>query len=189
MWLWWEPPGRPGSVGSNIIKNLQEVGYSGAIYPVNPRYPEIHGLTTYQSLAEIGAPIDAVFIAVAAEHGPDIMQQAVGAGARAVVLNATGYADAGEEGRARQDRLVALAREAGIPICGPNNLGLVNIVDRVPLWSAEHLPSMVGGSVAVVSQSGSVALAIGDDPRVSAFPMLSPVGTRPRPALLTTWPP
>jgi acyl-CoA synthetase (NDP forming) len=130
---------------------------------VNPRYQEIHGLKAYASLAHIKADLDTVFIAVAAEHGPGIMQQAVDAGARAVLLNATGYADAGPEGRARQEQIVALATGAGIPVCGPNNLGVINIVDRVPLWTSAHLPAMNPGHVAVISQSGSVALAIGED--------------------------
>ena len=155
---------RPGSAGSGIIENLKRVGFSGQIYPINPRYPEIHGLRAYASLTDIGAPVDAVFIAVAAQYGPDILREAIGIGAKAVLINATGYADAGEEGRARQAEIVELAGRAGIPICGPNNLGLVNIADAIPLWAADHIPTAKPGPVAIISQSGSVALALGEDP-------------------------
>ncbi len=154
---------RSGAAGSNIVQNLQRCCFNGPIYPVNPRYQEIHGLKAYASLADIKADIDAVFIAIAAEHGPDIMQQAVELGAKAVLLNATGYSDAGPEGRARQEQIVSLATGVGIPVCGPNNLGIINIVDRVPLWTSTHLPAMNPGHVALISQSGSVALAIGED--------------------------
>lgn len=154
---------RTGSAGSNLVRNLQRCGFPGPIYPVNPRYPEIHGVKAYSSLAQIKSEIDAVFIAVAAEHGPDIMRQAIDAGARAVLLNATGYADGGAEGKARQAEIAALAAAAGVPVCGPNNLGLINIVDGIALWTSAHLPAMGGGPVAVVSQSGSVALALGED--------------------------
>jgi acyl-CoA synthetase (NDP forming) len=154
---------RPGSAGSNIVENLLASGYAGPIYPINPRYPEIHGRKAYGSLADVGAEIDAVFIAVAAEHGPGLMRQAVEAGARAVLLNATGYADGDAAGKARQAEIAGLAAEAGIPVCGPNNLGLINIADRIPLWTSAHLPAMRAGQVAIISQSGSVALALGED--------------------------
>lgn len=155
---------KTGSAGSNIIRNLQRVGFAGQIYPVNPRYPEIHGIAAHDGLAAIGQPVDAVFIAVAAQFVLDILRQAIEIGAKAVLINATGFADAGEEGRARQAEAVALARAAAIPICGPNNLGLVNLVDGVALWSSQHTASAAVGPVAVVSQSGSVALALGEDP-------------------------
>lgn len=155
---------REGSVGSNIIRNLQAAGFKGRIVPINPRYPEIHGLPCFASLAEVGEPVDAVFIAVAAQYAVDILRQAVAAGARAVLMNGTGFADAGEEGRARQDEVIAIAATAGIPVCGPNNLGLVNLLDGVALWAAEHVGHAEPGPVAVVSQSGSVALALSADP-------------------------
>jgi acetate---CoA ligase (ADP-forming) len=155
---------KTGSAGSNIIRNLQRVGFAGEIYPVNPRYPEIHGIKAYGALAAIGHPVDAVFIAVAAQYAVGILREAIEIEAKAVLINATGFAEAGEEGRARQDEAVALARGAGIPICGPNNLGLVNLIDGVALWSSEHTASASAGPVAVVSQSGSVALSLGEDP-------------------------
>lgn len=154
---------RAGSVGNNIIQNLIDQKFSGAIYPVNPRYDEICGLKAFKGLADIEAPVDAVFIAVAAEAGIEIMKQAAAIGAKAVLLNATGYADAGEAGAARQAELAAIADEHGMAVCGPNNLGMINVVDGVPLWTS-HLSDVQPGSVAIVSQSGSVALALGDDP-------------------------
>ncbi len=154
---------RAGSVGSNIVQNLLDRQFSGTIYPVNPRYDEICGLKAYKSLTDITEPVDAVFIAVAAEAGLEIMKQAAAIGARAVLLNATGYADAGETGSARQAELAAIAAAHGIAVCGPNNLGMINVADGIPLWTA-HMSAVEPGSVAIVSQSGSVALALGDDP-------------------------
>jgi acetyltransferase len=154
---------RDGSVGNNIVRNLIDRQFAGPIYPVNPRYDEICGLKTYGSLQDIGERVDAVFIAVSAEAGLDIVKQAASIGARALLLNATGYADAGQEGAARQAELAALAAAHNIAVCGPNNLGMINVVDGVALWSA-HLSDVEPGSVAIVSQSGSVALALGDDP-------------------------
>ncbi len=106
-----------------------------------------------------------MFIVVAAQYGPDILREAIGIGAKAVLINATGYADAGEEGRARQgrDRRACRPRRHS-DLRSSTNLGLVNIADAVPLWAADHVPTAKPGPVAVVSQSGSVALALGEDP-------------------------
>jgi acetyltransferase len=153
---------RAASVGNNIVQNLLDRAFAGAIYPVNPRYDEICGLKAYKSLTDIAEPVDTVFIAVAAEAGLDIMRQAAAIGARAVLLNATGYADAGSEGAARQAELAAIAAEHGMAVCGPNNLGMINVVDGVSLWTS-HMSDVEPGGVAIVSQSGSVALALGDD--------------------------
>jgi len=155
---------KAGSAGSNIVLNLRQAGFAGEIYPVNPRYSEIHGIRSYSALADIGRPVDAVFIAVAAQYAVDILRQAVEIGAKSALINATGFADGGAEGRARQAEVVSLAHRAGIPLCGPNNLGLVNLLDKVSLWSSEHAASGSPGPVAVVSQSGSVALSLGEDP-------------------------
>jgi acyl-CoA synthetase (NDP forming) len=155
---------KAGSAGSNIVLNLRQAGFAGKIYPVNPRYSEIHGIRSYSALADIGRPVDAVFIAVAAQYAVDILRQAVEIGAKSALINATGFADGGAEGRARQAEVVSLAHRAGIPLCGPNNLGLVNLLDKVSLWSSEHAASGSAGPVAVVSQSGSVALSLGEDP-------------------------
>jgi acetate---CoA ligase (ADP-forming) len=155
---------KAGSAGSNIVLNLRRAGFAGEIYPVNPRYSEIDGFRSYSALADIGEPVDAVFIAVAAQYAVDILRQAVEIGAKSALINATGFADGGAEGRARQAEVVSLAHRAGIPLCGPNNLGLVNLLDKVSLWSSEHAASGSAGPVAVVSQSGSVALSLGEDP-------------------------
>ena len=155
---------KTGSAGSNIILNLQQAGFAGEIYPVNPRYSEIHGIKSYGALADIGRPVDTVFIAVGAQYAVDILREAIEIGARSALINATGFADAGAEGRARQAEVVSLARRAGISLCGPNNLGLVNLLDGVALWSSGHIASTSVGPVAVVSHSGSVALSLGEDP-------------------------
>ena len=155
---------KAGSAGSNIVLNLREAGFAGEIYPVNPGYSEIHGIKSYGALADIDRPVDAVFIAVAARYAIDILRQAIEIGARSALINATGFADGGAEGRARQAEVVSLAHRAGIPLCGPNNLGLVNLLDKVSLWSSAHAASGSTGPVAVVSQSGSVALSLGEDP-------------------------
>lgn len=157
---------REDSLGFRLLRNLTTFGFAGRIVPVNARYDEVAGLRCYPSLAAVPGPVDAVFLAVPAAAGPDLLSEAAAAGVRAAVVPASGYADAASaDGRALQARLRAIAAEHGIAVCGPNNMGLINVHDGVALWTAMRLPEIRPGRLAVVSQSGSVAIALSQDER------------------------
>ena len=81
-------------------------------------------------------------------------------GVKAAVIFASGFAEAGEQGKARQAELQAFARETGMLICGPNCLGVVNLVQRSCGYSSISPKDVAVGDVAVVSQSGTVIVAL-----------------------------
>lgn len=156
---------RSGSVGNSLIRNFQLLDFAGPVYPVNPRYQEVEGLPCYPSLSELPGQVDAVFIALAAASGPEALEEAGRRGIPAALVNASGYADGGPDGKALQDRLTAIANEYGIAVCGPNNMGLLNVHDRIKLWSSPRGGMPRAGSVAAISQSGSVAMVLSLDER------------------------
>jgi acyl-CoA synthetase (NDP forming) len=151
---------RENTLGFAIIRNLVKHGFSGPIYPVNPKYDEIAGLKCYPSIADVPGDVDVAYIAVAAARGPDMLAEVANHGVRAAIVNASGYADGGAEGIALQARLSAVAEEHGIVVCGPNNMGLVNVHDKVALWPAQQAKMPRPGPVAAISQSGSVAMVM-----------------------------
>jgi acetate---CoA ligase (ADP-forming) len=156
---------REDSIGFRIIRNLRRMNFPGEIVPVNPRYPDVSGLACCPSLLALPRPVDAAFIAVPAAQGPALVDEAGRAGIRAVLINASGYADGGPDGRALQERLVAAASAHGIALCGPNNMGIINVHGRTALWTAMRLSEMTPGPVAIISQSGSIAIALSQDER------------------------
>ena len=156
---------REDAIGFRVIRNLRRLGFAGAILPVNPRYPEVAGLACYPSLSALPETVDAAFIAVPNTSGPALVEEAGKAGIRAVVVNASGYADGGPEGRALQARLEAAAKAHGIALAGPNNMGYVNVHGRTAMWTAGRFPSFTPGPVAIISQSGSIAIALSQDER------------------------
>lgn len=156
---------RGDAVGTRVLANLQRIGYPGPVYPVNPRYERLGDLRCYPSLASLPQPVDAAFVAVPAAAGPELVEEAGRCGIGAVVVNANGYADGGPAGEALQRRLEAAAARHDVAICGPNNIGFVNVRDRVALWSPRGLRALEPGPVAVISQSGSAALILGEDER------------------------
>jgi len=100
---------RPEAIGTRLIRNLRLMNYPGTIYPVNPRYRELAGLTCFPSLTALPETVDAAFLAVPAPAGPDLLEEAARCGIKAVFTNANGYADGDADGVALQRRLEAIA--------------------------------------------------------------------------------
>jgi acyl-CoA synthetase (NDP forming) len=170
---------RPDAIGTRVIRNLRRFGYGGRIYPVNPRYREVEGLQCVPSLSALPERVDAAFLAVPAAQGPDLVEEAAAAGIRAVFMNANGFADGGDEGIALQRRIVNTAEANGIAICGPNNLGLINVHDKIAAWTPRYMMEPKQGPLALISQSGSVAIVLADDERNIGFSYIITAGNEP----------
>lgn len=156
---------RPGVAAMRVRRNLRGMDFSGPIHLVNPRYDEIDGQRCYPSLAALPEKPDAVFVAIAAEQVIPVIEEAGACGIRAAIVNASGFADSGAEGEALQRRLRAAAQQTGMAVCGPNNMGFINALDRVCMWTAGRMPHVAPGPAALISQSGSVAIAVSQDAR------------------------
>ncbi|HET7849007.1 MAG TPA: acetate--CoA ligase family protein [Pseudolabrys sp.] len=167
---------RQDAIGTRVIRNLRSMGYRGRIYPVNPRYETVSELRCFRSLSELPERVDAAFLAVPAAQGPDLVEEAAKKGIAAIFMNANGYADGGEAGLALQRRVEAVAKAHGIAICGPNNLGLINVNDGAAIWTPKYMMDVKPGPLAVISQSGSVAIALADDERKIGFSYLITAG-------------
>ena len=152
------------AVGHLVQKNLQGRAYGGALYPVNPRYDEVRGARCYRSLAELPEVPDAVFIGIPAAAGPAVLADAGALGIGAAYINASGYADAGPDGAVLQDEIRAIAARHSMALCGPNNVGAINVAHRAPVWTTD-LPRLDPGPVALISHSGSVAIGLAQDDR------------------------
>jgi acyl-CoA synthetase (NDP forming) len=138
---------------SNLIRQLDEFGFTGPIYPIHPSAEFVAGRRAYRSLAELPDPVDYAFVAIAAAAVP----AALSSGAKRVRFAQVMSAGFGEsvDGGARQDELAALAREVGIGVLGPNCLGTFS--PRGRLTFTDGMSDRLG-PVGVLSQSGGLAL-------------------------------
>lgn len=144
-------------LNGRIVRFLKDKGYGGAIYPINPRVAEILGLRCYPSLEAVPGHVDLAVIGLAAAQAPAAIREAGRKGVRAVLVFASGFAELGEEGRRLQAELAATAREAGVRLCGPNSVGVVNAFDRVvATFSQVGNNEVKAGPFAFVTQSGAV---------------------------------
>jgi acyl-CoA synthetase (NDP forming) len=150
---------RPGSVGDQTIRQLLTGGFEGEVFAVNPRYQEIHGLAAHSSLDDLGSPVDLAVLAVGNNLLETEMQKAVDIGARSVAIFASCHGQAGSGGSLR-DRLRDLATDAGVPICGGNGMGFVNVEDGLRVCGFYQPPDLVPGGVTFLSHSGSLFSAM-----------------------------
>ena len=146
--------------------------YAGRIYPVSRSHDEIQGKKAYSSVAAIPEQVDLAILIIPAEHVPDELERCGVAGVKAVMILASGFAEArGPTGKELQARIVAIAERHGLIVCGPNAEGYANTaaalcptfspavdnmaVPLVPPWRTR-------GHVAVVAQSGGMGFGLFD---------------------------
>ena len=124
-------------------------------YLINRRAGTVLGQTTFPSLAELPGPADLVVIAVPADGLDAAVDDALAAGARAIVAITAGR-HGSPDGAAAQASLAARVRAAGAVLLGPNCLGVMDAGEQLELATAD-LPA---GVIGLISQSGNLALEL-----------------------------
>src|SRR2546426_2177409 len=140
-----------------IERSLRHVGYTGALYPVNPKYDTVWGIPCVPSIAALPRNLDLVVFVVPARVVVGMIDECAAHGVRSVMVVSSGFAEAGDEGRALQERLREAALRHHLPVLGPTVEGFVNYVDRVAPYGTTPPADPVVGSISVISQSGTVA--------------------------------
>ena len=145
-----------GKAAEEAVRQCRALGYAGPIWPVNPKRAEMGGLPCFADMAALPDAPDAVFMAAPAPATIALAGELAGVGG--AICYAADFAESGDEGRERQEALLAAA--GGVPLIGPNCYGMLNLFDRVALWPDQHgcLPIDAGRGVAIISQSGNLAL-------------------------------
>jgi acetate---CoA ligase (ADP-forming) len=151
----------PSKLNGRIVRFLQDKGYPGAIYPINPNAREILGLRAYPALSEVPATVDLAIIGLPAGQAAQAVLDAGRHGVRAAIVFASGFSEMGAEGRALQEELADAARRAGVRLCGPNSVGVVNAFDRVvATFSQVGNNEVRPGPLAFVTQSGAIGTVV-----------------------------
>jgi acetate---CoA ligase (ADP-forming) len=152
--------------GRSVIESLGAIGFSGTIYPVNPKYQTVLNHVCYPSLTDLPEAPDVVVFSIRKPLLPEQVRLAVNRGARAAVIYDNGFAELGAEGARQQAEIAGLCREAGMAVCGPNCMGILNPTARVTTYKQTVMDTTgLAGNVGFVSQSGSVCIAILSDLR------------------------
>ncbi len=149
-----------GTIGGETFHNLR--GFAGPVYPVNPAAEAVQGVPAYPTVEAIPGPVDLAVVAAPPGQVIQVAEQCARKGVRALVVISSGFAETGEEGRARQAELLRVCRAAGMRLIGPNCMGIVNTDPDVRLNATFVPQTPPPGRVGFLSQSGALGLAIID---------------------------
>ena len=144
-----------GAAAELSIEACRLFGFVGDMWAVNP-CRDLGGLPTVASAAELPTGVDAAFVGVDRHASIEVVGQLAAAGTGAAVCHASGFAETGEAGAALQEELVAAA--AGMPLLGPNCYGMLSAPTGAALWPDVHGLARCERGVAVLSQSGNIAV-------------------------------
>lgn len=148
----------PAKLTARPLSFMKQHGFSGTIYPVNPVRDSVQGLKAYPSVSAIPGQIDHAYILVGTQHVIAAVEDCAKAGVKVVSVLADGFAEAGPEGQALQEKLVEVANAAGILLIGPNSTGIVDTRHGFSCTTnaAFKADTLSVGRLAVISQSGSL---------------------------------
>jgi len=168
-----------GSLADCVLTNLEDAGYTGEIYLVNPKRPVIHGRQCAGTVAELPDAVDCAILAIPAAAIVDTVRECAKKRIGSAIVYSAGFAESGQAGAAAQAELARIARENGIVVEGPNCLGMVNYLDRIPLTFVmtppQERPEIPGA--AIFSQSGALAAVIAVNMRHHHIPLTFSIST------------
>ena len=168
-----------GSLADCVVTNLDDNGYDGALFLVNPKRPVIHGRQCLGSIDELPFGIDCAVLAIPAPAVLDSVRACAAKGVGSAIVFSAGFAESGETGAAAQLELARTARDAGMVLEGPNCLGMVNYREGVPLTFVMTPPQRnadIAGT-AILSQSGALAAVIAVNMRHHHIPLTFSIST------------
>jgi len=151
---------RDNSVGYRLLLNMQEAGFAGGLYPINPKHEQLLGLTTYPDLISLPETPDLVVIATPAASVPSVVRQCGEKGVKSVVIISAGFAELGTNGAGLQQEVLQVASHFGIRIVGPNCLGIIRPSGKLNATFGDG--TVKDGHLALLSQSGAICTAILD---------------------------
>ncbi len=153
---------RSGTVGNDIFRNLLFNEFHGSVFPINPKASNVLGVHCYPDLVSVPAPIDLAVVIVPSLAVMEVVQQAIAKQIQAMVIISAGFKEVGGKGVELEQELQRTVRAAGIPLIGPNCLGVINTDPAVRMNAAFGRKMPGPGNLAFLSQSGALCTSVLD---------------------------
>lgn len=152
----------PGKVGHDIFFNILKGGYTGTLYPVNPTAQSIHCIKAYPSILDIPDDVDLAMVILPPRIALKAVEECVEKCVKGVVIVSAGFREVSGEGVEIENKILAICREAGIRLVGPNCLGVINPNKNVRLNASFSARMPEQGNISFISQSGALCTAVLD---------------------------
>jgi len=151
---------RENSIGREILHNLIQSGFTGAVYPVNPHAGVVHSIRAYRRLADIPDPVDLAVVVVSSDKVLRVLDQCGRKGVRGVVTITAGFREVGEDGARLEASLARKLKRYNMRMVGPNCMGVINTERDVRLNATFAATAPPPGNIGMISQSGALGEAI-----------------------------
>jgi acyl-CoA synthetase (NDP forming) len=152
-----------GTARNRIVKILMKHGYEGQIYPVTPSHAEVEGLKAYKTVADLPEVPDVALIITPAATVPGLIEECGVRGIRCAIVFSSGFEEV-ESGKDIAKQLIGAANKHNVLVLGPNAQGVWSVKAKTMLTfgpAALALDSIKHAPIAVISQSGALAGAVG----------------------------
>lgn len=148
-----------GSIGGEVFRNLLDGDFNGPVYPVNPKADVVQSVRAYHSILDIPDEVDMAVIVVPARIALGAVRECAQKGVKGLTVITAGFGETGPEGKELQRQLLALCREAGMRLVGPNCMGVINTAQGIRMNATFSPNAPLPGNVGFLSQSGALGLA------------------------------
>ena len=144
-------------VSGRVLRYLRDWGFTGAVYPINPRREQVQGEKCWPDLFILPEVPELAVIAVPAAAAVHAMRDCARRGVRTAVVLSAGFAESGADGSRMQNDMLAAARAGGVRVLGPNCIGAFNAASGLAATFSTALDGAIptAGSVGIASQSGA----------------------------------
>ncbi|MHA1909429.1 MAG: CoA-binding protein, partial [Candidatus Thorarchaeota archaeon] len=149
-----------GKLGNDVLRNLIDSGFSGKIYPVNPKGGKILDKPVSRSITDIPGEVDVAVIVIPAKFVVSVVEECGKKGVKALVIITAGFKEIGHDGHEAEKKIIELANQFGMIIQGPNCLGIINT--HAPYNASFSAGTPSKGTIAFASQSGALMTGILD---------------------------
>lgn len=166
---------KEGSFGEMMMLELTRSGYSGAVYPVNPKYDDILGFEAYPSLADLPEPVDLAILGVGNHLIEGQLRLAADSRAKSAAIFASCYEATPQGQPSLPDRLSSIANGAGMAVVGGNCMGFLNVDTKLRVCGFVE-PDLPAGPITFISHSGSVFSAVAWNDRALHFNLIVSAG-------------
>jgi Acyl-CoA synthetase (NDP forming) len=150
------------TIGNQIVSNLVAHGFTGPVYPVNPRATSVSSIPAWPDLHSLPATVDCAIVCVPKEYVLGVAEECGLNGVKGLVVISAGFREIGGEGVERERQLIEIVHQHGMRMLGPNCMGAIN-TDPLFRMNGTFAPLMPpGGKAAFVSQSGALGVSVLD---------------------------
>ncbi|MGR3321569.1 MAG: acetate--CoA ligase family protein [Pseudooceanicola sp.] len=148
----------PKKMGGRVLANMVNGGFGGRVHVIHPKADEVQGLPAWRSAADLPETPDTAVFCIPTQGVEPAMRECAERGVKSAIILSAGFGEEGEEGKAAQARIEAIAREAGMRFSGPNSLGCISAVHRFSATFSGYLMENTPkpGHVGIITQSGAL---------------------------------